>query len=103
MFIDFELLIIKHTYEFCYRIFFKRTEAKCHFVCNHSQAPYICLDCVYLSFEDFWSHIDRRPQHSLSQISLVLKPLAKSKISQLYFPIVKHDIRGFEVTMHYVP
>lgn len=64
-----------------YRFALEGTKSIHHLVQNDAQGPYISLSCIGLSFEDFWSHINRRSKHCLREVLVWFKSLAKPEIS----------------------
>ena len=74
--------------------------AKKHFIEDDSKRPNICFIGVNFSFENFWSHVDWRPEHGLSYILWGVQVLAKTKVTKFNDTVMEENIIGFQVPMH---
>lgn len=75
------------------------TFAKEHLVKGHPKRPHICLGFVALVSEYLWGHIYWRSHHRLADLVLIFQGLAKAKVADLNLVLVKHYIRGLNVSM----
>ena len=83
------VFIFQHFDQLGNRFALEWTFSKEHLVENDTYRPDIGLDSVYLSFYDLGSHVDRRAQHSLSELVRILERFAESKVSHFNTPVVQ--------------